>query len=164
MQIYIIDFVPHLPKTICSLFWQTVLCTLTSKSGEQENTLGNTTLSGTVMLDSSAETLASQIAQNVYNQCRSGNLSLQGFPDFKPLLEGLRQGVSQASQREFKVCTRVDKSLVALQVYAQKFLDDESTVKRATAAITEHNAKYNIDEDFLKQEETASRTAWLTRI
>lgn len=46
-----------------------------------------------------------------------------------------------------------------LQVYAQKILDDDTTAERATAAITEHNAKYNVEGDFLKQEASEKRTA-----
>ena len=50
-------------------------------------------------------------------------------------------------------------SLVVLQVYAQKILDDDTTAERATAAITEHNAKYNVEGDFLKQEALEKRAA-----
>ena len=79
---------------------------------EHENTSGNAFLCGTVILDSSGDSLAAQIANNVYNQCRAGTLEFQGFPNFQPLVASLKEGPPVSALKDFKVCSRADATVV----------------------------------------------------
>lgn len=44
-----------------------------------------------------------------------------------------------------------------LQSYAQKFLDDESTSQSASDLIHDHNNKFNVGGEFLREEQTRTR-------
>lgn len=62
---------------------------------------------GSVALDTSADELSKRLAHSVYDKCRAGSLSLQGFPCFDPLVQALRNGVTETNQPEYQVCAPV---------------------------------------------------------
>ncbi|CAK9030915.1 unnamed protein product [Durusdinium trenchii] len=92
---------------------------------------------------------------------RAGNET--GFPDFGPIVSALRNRTTDVVEKNnYKVCKLVDsQKLAVLQVYAQRWLDEDMTKEQATQIITEHNAKFNQDGDFLQgpkvQEEPAAK-------
>ena len=109
-------------------------------------------LCATAMLDISSNDLGSRIANSIYNSCRAGQIQLHGFPDFSPTLTALKSGVSEKVEKTYKTCNVVGDKLAILQVYAQKWLDEELTRESATNMIKEHNAKFNVDGYFLHGE------------
>ncbi|CAL1131960.1 unnamed protein product [Cladocopium goreaui] len=121
----------------------------------EENTSGSRLVCGSVALDTSTDELSKRLANSVYDKCRAGSLSLQGFPSFDPLVQALRNGVSETNRAEYQVCAPVgDGKLAVLQSYAQKFLDDESTSQSASDLIHDHNNKFNVGGEFLREEQT----------
>ena len=111
-------------------------------------------ISASVLLDApSVDELTSRVANSVHNACRSGQLELPGFPDYGPVLAALKGGATETVHKDYKVCSVVNSSqLAVLQVYAQRWLDEELTKEQATRIITDHNAKFNPDGDFLQGE------------
>lgn len=73
----------------------------------QENTSGSRLVCGSVALDTSTDELSKRLANSVYDKCRAGSLSLQGFPSFDPLVQALRNGVSETNRAEYQVCAPV---------------------------------------------------------
>ena len=120
----------------------------------QEQSAGNRVISASVLLDApSVDELTSRVANSVHNACRSGQLELPGFPDYGPVLAALKGGATETVHKDYKVCSVVNSSqLAVLQVYAQRWLDEELTKEQATRIITDHNAKFNPDGDFLQGE------------
>ncbi|CAK9032535.1 unnamed protein product [Durusdinium trenchii] len=126
-----------------------------------EQSAGNRVMCASVLLDApSVDELTSRVANSVHNACRSGQLELPGFPDYGPVLAALKGGATETVHKDYKVCSVVNSSqLAVLQVYAQRWLDEELTKEQATRIITDHNAKFNPDGDFLQGEVKTEPTA-----
>ncbi|CAK9056170.1 unnamed protein product, partial [Durusdinium trenchii] len=124
-----------------------------------ENTEGNRILCATAVLDTACEDLSSRIANEVYHACRSGSLSLSGFPNYEPVLTALKSVNNQQIERAYKVCAQAPSGLAILQCYSQRWIDDELTSEKALDIIKVHNEKFNPNEpaDFV-QADTSSRT------
>lgn len=107
-----------------------------------------------VLLDLPCDEISNRIATQVHDSCRANQLTLQGFPDFGPIVSALRNRTTDVVEKNnYKVCKLVDsQKLAVLQVYAQRWLDEDMTKEQATQIITEHNAKFNQDGDFLQGE------------
>ncbi|CAK9012575.1 unnamed protein product [Durusdinium trenchii] len=88
---------------------------------------------------------------------RAGNET--GFPDFGPIVSALRNRTTDVVEKNnYKVCKLVDsQKLAVLQVYAQRWLDEDMTKEQATQIITEHNAKFNQDGPKVQEEPAAKR-------
>ena len=119
----------------------------------QEVADGARVLCGTMVLDSFDDAIKRRVANYIYEKCRSKQLTLQGFPEFGPLLEALKEGHSSTSQRTYQVCVAQQSKLVILQSLAKKFVDAETTKDRAMELINEHNAQYNENGDFWLSDE-----------
>lgn len=104
-------------------------------------------------MDLTQESIEKRIATKVYNDCRTGNLSIQGFPKFDDLIRSLKEGPSQSQGRSYAVCSQQGSHLVILQSLASKFVDSEITKDSAMEVIQAHNNKYNVDGDFWLSEE-----------
>ena len=78
-----------------------------------------------------------------YSKCRGGQLSLQEFPDFMPLLNALKSESPVLAQKSFKVTTQVHDKLVVLESLVRKWLDEETTAQEAEAILASHNETYN---------------------
>lgn len=107
---------------------------------------------GTVCLDFSQEVIQRRIANKVFNECRAGVLSVQGFPQFDTLIKALKEGNVSREGRSFNVCVQQGEKLVVLQSFASKFTDADVTKDDAMKLITEHNEKFNSGGDFWQQE------------
>lgn len=106
-----------------------------------------------VLLDLPCEELNSRIANQVHDACRAGQLQLPSFPDFTPIVTALKQGPSEAVEKSYKVCKVVDSNkLAVLQLYAQRWIDEDQTREQATQIINDHNSKFNANGDFLQGE------------
>lgn len=126
----------------------------------QENMEGSKTMCATVVLDADASDLSNRIGNEVYHACRSGALRLPNFPEFEAVISALKNVSNQHVPRPYKVCTHTGSGLAVLQVYAQKWLDDENTRDKANALIEDHNQKFNANGEFV-QADTPARTCSL---
>ena len=98
-----------------------------------------------MVLDTVAEGLANQLANQVYGACRSQSLKLPNFPDFQPLLDSLKAGLSEEQPQDYQVCRQIGDALVILGVFAQKWLEGDLK-DRALQVISDHNKKFNPNE------------------
>lgn len=118
---------------------------------------GNRTLCGTVALDLAQEMIEKRIATKLYTDCRTGALTIKGFPNIDPVLKALKEGQSSTSGRSFNVCQQQGSKLLVVQSYASKFLENEITKDDAKALIDVHNSKFNVGGDFWQSEDTRLR-------
>lgn len=126
-------------------------------ANEQESAAARRTLCATLMIDAAADDMTRRIGNKVYDMCRSSTLDLQGFPNFQPLIDALREGVNEEPPKDFQVCRQLGSALYVLEVYARKFMDHEGTRDRATALLAEHNAQFNKEApEFLQPDEAQS--------
>ena len=109
----------------------------------QEIGKGKTMVCGTLCIDHSGQELLARVANRVYEDCRSGVLSLPAFPDFAPLVNALKCGNTADRSKSFRVSAQQHDRLLVLESYAKKWLNTESTQERAQKLIDEHNAEYN---------------------
>ena len=107
---------------------------------------------GNICLDHSGSDLMSRVANRVYDHCRSGVLSLPGFPNFDPIIQALKQNQTSDRQKNYRVSLQAGDRLVILQSLAQKWVDTESTKERALEVILEHNKLYNQDGKYWHEE------------
>lgn len=101
-----------------------------------------------------ADDLSNRIGNDIYHAARSGSIKLTGFPDFAPVLSALKTVADTQVEKSYKVCAPIGSNLAVLQVYAQKWLDDDLTSERANQIITEHNEKFNPSGEFVQPEGT----------
>lgn len=103
-----------------------------------------------VVLEGSHDALQQRVATQIYESCRSGKLELQGFPNYAPVVQALRepQG-SDLSEAAYKVCVVKAERLIVLKSLAQRWLDFEGTAENASEAIKTHNLHFNPDGDFM---------------
>ena len=120
----------------------------------QEIGSGKRMICGTMTYDTVADGIKKRVATKLYNDCRSGALSLPGFPDFAPMLQALKDGQTSATTRQYQVCAQCQTNLVVLEAFAKKFTESEVTRDKAMAIINEHNEKYNDGGDFWMPDES----------
>ncbi|CAL1161032.1 unnamed protein product [Cladocopium goreaui] len=113
---------------------------------------GNAAVCGSLCLDHSGTDLMSRVSNKVYEHCRSGAISLPGFPDFNPIIHALKSHQPVERQKSFRVSVQQMDRLVVLQSLAQKWLDTESTRERALKIISDHNDTYNCDGQYWLEE------------
>ena len=109
-------------------------------------------LCGTVVLDG-PDDISARVANDIYNRCRAKTLSIPQFPEFNPILEGLKNGETSVNPRQYNVSVPVGDNLVILESFAAKFVESEVTKEQATVAIQDHNQKYNPNCDYWKSAE-----------
>ena len=85
----------------------------------------------------------SRVANKVYEAARAGTLSLNGFPNFSPLLNALRTSNPSSETKTFRVTCQKHDTLVILEIYAKKWLENSDTKDRALEEIENHNRDYN---------------------
>ena len=113
-------------------------------------------LCASVILDSKPDHLQQYLANAVYEACRGNQIRLSGFPDFSPLIQGLKEAAPEVEPRPFQVCVKRGPKLVVLGSLANKWLQSEQFGPEANALVEDHNKRFNVDGDFV--EETAERT------
>ena len=89
-----------------------------------------------------------RIGNRIYENSRSGKLTIKGFPEFDPVLGALRSSSVQDRNKSYRVSAQQHDCLMILEVYAKKWLQTESTRQRAETIIREHNETYNTTETF----------------
>ena len=103
------------------------------------------------------------------NLAGGGELRLQGFPDFSPLIQGLKESVPEMEAYEYQVCAKRGSKLVVLGSLANKWLQSEDFGAEATSLIENHNKNFNIDGDFVEEETdrthgtVSPRNPWLSK-
>lgn len=120
----------------------------------QEIGAGKTMVCGAICLDQSGKDMMTRVANKIYENCRSGALTLAGFPDFSPIIQSLKKQNVVDREKSFRVSCQLQDRLLVLQVYAQKWLDTESTRDRAMEVIKQHNDAYNGDGQYWYEERT----------
>ena len=116
------------------------------------------TLCATLSLDSSGQDLINRVSNHVYEDCRSGQLSLPSFPQFDPLLQALKSGQNSNQTKSFRVTTQMHDQLLVLESLAKRWMNDDLTAERANAIITAQNEEFNNTGDFWISERTASQS------
>lgn len=97
-----------------------------------------------MVLDSSGQEVLNRVANRTYEQCRSGKMTLSGFPDFQPHITALKnESHMPETTKTYKVTSQVHDKLMILESLAQKWLDEESTQEEARQIIDAHNKEYN---------------------
>ena len=126
-------------------------------------------LCASILLDQKPDHLQQYLANAVYESCRGGELRLQGFPDFTPLIQGLKESVPETETYEYQVCAKRGSKLVVLGSLANKWLQSEDFGAEATSLIENHNKNFNIDGDFVEDETdrthgtVSPRNPWLSK-
>lgn len=120
----------------------------------QEVGAGKTMVCGAICLDHSGKDMMTRVSNKIYESCRAGTLSLPGFPDFSPIIQSLKKQSVVEREKSFRVSCQLQDRLLVLQVYAQKWLDTESTRDRAMEVIKQHNEVYNGDGEFWYEDRT----------
>ena len=106
---------------------------------------GIPTICASMTLDDSGSDLATRLSNRLYESCRSGSVSLPGFPDFQPLVSALKEGNKTAPSTAYKVCVQHHDKLKILESMAGKWVNTELLKDRAMEAIENHNASFNPD-------------------
>ncbi|CAK8999549.1 unnamed protein product, partial [Durusdinium trenchii] len=115
----------------------------------QETQEGRDCLCATLCFENSGQDLINRIANQVYEQARSGQLQLSSFPSFEPLVNALKQGNATQESKHYRVSVQRHDQLLVLDTYARKWLDDSNFADQANEVIKNHNAEYNASGDFL---------------
>lgn len=111
---------------------------------------------GTVVLDVKLDTLQHRVANSIYESARSGQLELQGFPDFTPVVTSLRDKADETGPASYKVCVQKHANLCVLQSLAKQWLESDMFRDEATVIVKEHNASYNSNGEWLENDERTS--------
>ena len=80
-------------------------------------------------------------------------MTIPGFPDYGPVLQGLRDESNSSPQAAYKVCKEKGGRLCALSSLARKWLDYTGTGEEAKKLIDTHNLHFNPDGDFLEEDD-----------
>ena len=91
--------------------------------------------------------MLARIGNTVYDQSRSGSLSLPGFPDFSPIIAALKTNNVTERSKSFRVSAQQHDRLLVLETFAKKWLETDTTSERAKQTIDDHNAEYNPEAD-----------------
>ena len=94
-------------------------------------------------MDQSGQDLLSRLSNKTYEQCRAGNLSLPGFPDFGPPIAALRNETTSEGSKTYRVTCQVHDRLLILESLATRWLQDENTSEDAKMVLDAHNKEYN---------------------
>lgn len=117
---------------------------------------GKTSVCGTLCLDNSGADMMQRVGNRIYDNSRSGKLTIKGFPEFDPVIAALRSSNVQDRNKSYRVSAQQHDCLMILEVYAKKWLQTESTRQRAETIIHEHNATYNATDTYWIPERTES--------
>ena len=120
----------------------------------QEQSEGRSVLCGTVVLDKGSEGLQQQVSNKVYERCRAdGGWEVPNFPDYKPLITALQASQPDESTETYHVTVKRHDKLVILSSLANKFLESTDFKDECATLITEHNAVFNQDGDYMADPE-----------
>lgn len=89
-----------------------------------------------------ADALAGRILAETYEACRCGKLELSGFPDFRPMVEAMRDcnQLSSQSNSDYKVCVvHPSGALLLKEALSEHFAEMEGYQE----IVEEHNGKFN---------------------
>ena len=117
-------------------------------SVQQDIAAGKTSVCGTLCLDNSGADMMQRVGNRIYDNSRSGKLTIKGFPEFDPVIAALRSSNVQDRNKSYRVSAQQHDCLMILEVYAKKWLQMESTRQRAETIIHEHNATYNATDTY----------------
>ena len=126
-------------------------------------------LCASILLDQKPDHLQQYLANAVYESCRGGELKLQGFPEFGPLIQGLKESTPEVETHQYQVCAKRGSKLVVLGSLANKWLQSEDFSAEAASLIENHNKNFNVDGDFVEEETERTHgtfspyNPWLTR-
>ena len=109
-------------------------------------------LCASVVLDQKPDPLQQHLATAVYESCRSGELVLQGFPDYDGPIQRMKDSKTESPAQEYQVTAKRGNNLVVLAAYCNKWLESEQFKTDAKAVIEQHNSQYNNDGDFVEEE------------
>ena len=88
------------------------------------------------------DTLAARILAETYEACRNGKLELSGFPDFRPMVEAMRDcnQLSSQSSEGYKVCVvHPSGALLLREALSEHFSEMEGYQE----VVEQHNEKFN---------------------
>ena len=119
----------------------------------QEVADGKRIMCASVVLNGDPGMVQNRIANAVYDACRAGNSVLPNFPSYDPVIQSLRDNCPSTNDVNYKVCVSKPNSLVVLQSFARRWIEYEDTKEDANRLIKEHNEKFNVDGDFMEDDE-----------
>ena len=108
---------------------------------------------GSIVLNGDPSGLQQRVANALYESCREGNAVLPNFPNFEPVVKALRENAGSTPEQSYKVCVAKCDRLVILQSLARRWTEYEGSKDEATAMIEEHNKHFNVDGDYLEDDE-----------
>lgn len=82
---------------------------------------------------------------------------IPNFPDYEPVVKALRENASTESIVNYKVCVAKSGRLLVLQSLAKRWIGYEGTKEQAEKLVEEHNAHFNVDGEFMEDDE---RSGW----
>ena len=106
-------------------------------------------VSCSIALDQSPQSLATRLSNKLYENCRAKKMSIPNFPDFSAPISALRNGEVQEATGSFQVCRQQGTALQVLESFATKFMESDLTKDDVMRKITEHNAVFNPNGDFV---------------
>ena len=104
------------------------------------------------MLDQKPDGLQQYLATAVYESCRSGELTLHGFPDFQSPIQRLKDSRPEAPPIQYQVTAKRGENLVVLGALCQKWLELDQFKAEAKGVIEHHNSQFNSGGDFVEEE------------
>ena len=113
---------------------------------------------GSIVLNGDPAGLQHRVANAVYESCREGHAVLPNFPNFEPVIKALRENAGSTQDQAYKVCVAKCDRLVILQSLARRWIDYEGSKEEANALIAEHNKNFNVDGDYLEDDERTEMT------
>lgn len=105
-------------------------------------------------MDHSGLDLNNKVANSLYEDCRSGRFTIQGFPNFQPLVSAIKEGQTSDRTKSFRVSAQRHDQLLVVESLAKKWTESEITGERAKALIEQHNEEFNNSGDYWIPERT----------
>ncbi|CAK9042284.1 Uncharacterized protein SCF082_LOCUS32839 [Durusdinium trenchii] len=118
----------------------------------EECSEGRRVLCGSIVLDKPPEALSQRVANKVYEDARSGQLKINGFPNYAPVFGALQSTQPEEAGQKYQVTIKKHDRLVVLESLASKWLETE--FKDETVALIDfHNKKFNPDGEYWQEAE-----------
>ncbi|CAL1162578.1 unnamed protein product [Cladocopium goreaui] len=108
---------------------------------------------GSVVLNAAPGTLQTRVANALYESCRNGSAVLPNFPEYEPVVKALQENNTIDNSVGYKVCVAKCGRLLVLQSLARRWTEYEGTKDRAHELIVEHNKGFNVDGDYMEDDE-----------
>ena len=125
---------------------------MTPQTFPQECSEGRRVLCGSIVLDKPPEALSQRVANKVYEDARSGQLKINGFPNYAPVIGALQSTQPEEAGQKYQVTIKKHDRLVVLESLASKWLETE--FKDETVALIDfHNKKFNPDGEYWQEAE-----------